>query len=307
MLFKISKQIILKVKANKEKVMQILLILSLSFLFIRPTPYKLSSSESLFDILSLHTPSVSLDEPKEFEDQPAHETILITCCGTDSFKENLSDAINRIAIRSKSIKISKTDIKENFFAKICLQESNTNSFKIFPMRYYHPNSDLVFLTKSFFEASLHFELKDLFYQQFENRVDLFISNDKDSIEKLCKLLRCILNMHSYYYGCYYYIPFKNFLVKAESFNISLISFLLYSTFIFDTNFHLVIPVMIFGIYRVFPLLGMLLANRKQLSLYIIVFFSINFKFGIVFYLSRVLLEIPTIIKPKTQAIKPLKA
>lgn len=281
MLIKNIHKIMKKAQQNKTIVKTLLLAVAPLLLFFRIEKYDLSTQESLFENLNFSNKQGFLETPIEFKNAPPHETIFIKFNGSKEFEEKLLERINRIAVRSKSIKISKNPTQENCFVNIYLEESKSDEIKIYPLSRYQPNSDLMFLGKSFFEPSLHVSFRDFFYQSFQNKLEISIKNSEDSIEDLCNLLRCLLNMHSHYYGVYYYVPLKKGMLSAESISRHPFLLILYFLFDFNSEYSVILSILVIAVYSFFPILGILIAPRAQRAIYILFFLLIDFKFAFI--------------------------
>lgn len=261
---------------NKQKVKLGLLIVLPVLLYIKQDSYTLYSSESLFDYYEISN-SDSFNEPMEFEDLSPNQTIYIHFNGTDLFKEKLTDKINRIPVRSKSIKLSTMNINEHFFVKIYLTESSFKFLDLHPIRRFQSNSDIVTLAKHFFNPYLNFHFSDFFKYRFENYVNIRIDNSEQSIDDLCHLLRYYSNIHSHYYGNYYYIPLKNGMISFNYTKNFMIVLMLYTLFDFSCDFNIIIVLIYAILYYIFPLTAIIKKRKEHMFIYLLIYTVLDFK------------------------------
>jgi len=284
-IFKISPKI------QKERARSILLALSLILLHIRPVEISLKSSESLFKQLGISKALLFNKEPEVFPIRSPRDTIFVLLDGSDAFFKQVCRTTNRIALRSKSIEVSKHDSHENYFVKVYLKEDSKTKYKIHPLRNFQPNSDLFYLTKEVFGSEYRFALSDLFLWNFENRIDISMNNNENAINRLCILLRLFMNIESHYYGLYYYIPLKTGVIRAEPLIFFVLSVLLSA--VFDLNLCLNPLMMFVGAlsYALCPLSCLFFLQKEFCSVYGLLFAVINFRFSFVYCLILLIMLI----------------
>lgn len=271
-----------KLKNHKNIVQTVLLCAIFSFLNIEPSPDRLMSSESLYNQIGLSKAQLFENISKPFEDSFPNQTIMIIFTGSENFKKLTKEIVSRLKLRSKTIKFSSKPTNENYFIKVYLKESDINCLKIHPLRNYQPNSDLLYLAKQVFKPTYRFQIRDLFILKFENWVDLEITNEKRSLERVCLLLRLFMNLESHYYGLYYYIPTRTGLIKAEPIFLFNIGILL---IVFSESLPLLNPYSLFvaTILNYFcPLCCFFYLKKKISIMYGLVFTVINYKIALIY-------------------------
>ncbi|ELA42767.1 uncharacterized protein VICG_00082 [Vittaforma corneae ATCC 50505] len=301
MIFKTLQKTLETLQQNKRKAKIALLLLLPASLLFRPDKYNLYSKESLFDHLEFSRDHGFYSHPKEYEEMPPHQTIYICFEGSRALENRLNEKIKKIMVRSKSIQLSRENINESFFVKIYLKESKRKTIELHPFRTFQPNSDLISLAKTFFTPCLEFSISDILFSGpkdmlFENRIDLCIDNSEQSIQDLCYLLRYYLNMHSHYYGIYYYIPLANCMITFDSLKNFMIGYLIYELFDFSPSFDPTVFLIRSIAYYFFPISGLLALGKDSRAAYLFVFAILNFKFGFLYCVCLYLNALKTLIK-----------
>lgn len=301
MIFKTLQRTLEILRHNKCRAKAALLLLLPAFLLFRPDKYTLYSKESLFDHLEFSRDCGFYDHPKEYEEMPPHQTIYICFEGSSALEHRLSEKIKRIMVRSKSIKLSREDSNEPFFAKIYLREGKCKTVELHPFRNFQPNSDLIGLARTLFTPRLKFDAADILLSRFEskvfeNKIDLCTDDSEQSVQDFCYLLRYYLNIHSHYYGIYYYIPLESCMITFDSLKNFIAGYLVYELFEFSPDFNLTAFLMRSVAYYFVPLSGFLATRKEQRAIYIFVFSILNFKFGFLYCVCRYLNEIKALIR-----------
>lgn len=268
----------------KQPVKNTLLGLAFASLYIKPTEYDLMSKESLYSQIGETNSFLMLEEATEFDESPPHQTICIVVDGQDSFYEKIRHYVNRLRLRSKSIKVTREDDSPNYFVKMYVKESVETKFEIHPFRNFQPNSDIVHLAKLVFDTKMACSWSDLLANRFENRVDILLENDPIKIERICLLLRFYMNIESHYYGLYYYVPIRSGIIRAEAFALFIIAVLAHSLFDFDPTFNPVLLIIAGGLYSLCPLTSLLFLRKRTVFIFGIIFSIMNFKFGFLYCL-----------------------
>lgn len=300
MLLNVATKLFEQIKINRIFIKRILLILAPLLLKFHYEEFKSMSFESLHTHFVFDPQNEFLKEPLLFEEKPPLETIFIQLSGSEEFEERIRYNLGKMKIRSKFIYVTRNESSKHYFVKIYLSEGQKSSYNAYPLANYQTNSELAFLARSIFKTSLLFKISDVFYASFENSVDLTLRNDHTHILDLCHLIRHFSNIHSHYYGLYYYIPLSSKLIKAESLGRFIIVVLLTNILEVDLNINL-ISIMISAIlFALAPLSCVFYLKSRGKAIHLFLFFIINFKFcflyAILCYLYEFVSEIKKYIK-----------
>ena len=241
------------------------------------------------------------NSPLEYEDMP-HQTIYIQFDGSIGFKEKLINKINRISVRSKSIKLSDIDLNYNFFVKIHLKESGSKSLDLHPIRRLQPNSDVIALARLLFKPKLIFDFTDLFEYKFVNKINICIDDSEQSIDDLCYLLRYYLNIHSHYYGNYCYVPLESHMISFNSAKFFIIAFLFYTLFDFSCDFNVTTVILHSLLYYICPVTVVLKKRKNHLFIYLLVFTIINFRIALLYCIYLYINGVTQLFKDKSSLI-----
>lgn len=265
---------------NTKQIKMALLLITPIFLLVRPVKYNNSSEESLIDESALITDPGFCDSPFEYEERPPHETICILYSGSRAFEKELVGKINKLIIRSKSIKVLREDILENVFIKIHVTEGTENKLLLHPLRCSQPNSDLMAIASKIFRSSVVIELADIFPYRFENRIDLELNFDDNSIIKFCLMLRYYSNIHSHYYGGYYYIPLNTGMITFPMLREFILCCLLHELFEVENRISPFLLLFHSMLYYLIPPAGFFVMRKPCRAMYLFIFCVLNFKFGL---------------------------
>lgn len=270
------------INSNKIYIRRTLLILAFASLFINRKSYNLSSKESLFDQLGLSTALLFDVKEIEYDDNPPHETIMVCIDGDSDFENILTSYIKRIKIRGKSIIFENKDVKENYFLKIFIKKSNKSNIVINPLKKFQPNTDIHYLALKIFEPKTEYRLLDTLNNNIENRIQ--INLQMNEIEKFCILLRLYMNIESYMYGGYYYIPIGRMIISAESLYIFIILTLTISSLECNIDYNAFYICLIAVLYNYFPFICLLFLSKKYCLLFGLIFSTLNFRFAFLYSL-----------------------
>lgn len=287
MLLKVIQRLVSAVGKNTRRTKAIILLVAPIFLLLRLQKYHMYSGESLIEDLKFEDADI-YDTPVDYEDRPPHETIYILFTGSAELETRLNDRIRRLMVRSKSIQISREDTPESVFVKINLVESSHQGLRLHPLRSFQPNSDLITIAMRLFPPVVRFDLLDIFHYRFENRIDLELPPSEKSICDLCRLLRYYSNIHSHYYGIYYYIPLSTGIITLDMLKGFIICCIAHEAFEISAKFNPVVFLAHSVLYYFFPPVGFFILRKPHRAVYLFSFCLLNFRFG---FLSCVYLYI----------------
>jgi len=279
MLLKVIQRFFEYARNNTRKTKALILLLAPIFLPLNLQKYHLYSTESLADDLKFNDSVGFYDTPLDYEDMPPHETIYILFTGSEAFEHRLGDRIKRMMVRSRSIKISRENTPENVFVKIHLTENKHPKLNLHPLRAAQPNSDLITIAMKLFPPATSFDLQDILHYRFENRIDLELPNNERSIRDLCSLLRYYSNIHSHYYGIYYYIPLAKGMVTLDMLKWFIICCIAHEAFDVPSKLNPVVFLAYSTLYYFIPPLGLYILTKPHRSVYLFAFCLLNFRFG----------------------------
>ena len=291
MLFTITTKALAFLNKNKLLLKRILLCLAPFFLKFNKDPFKSMSFESLSSHFVFNPSNEFQKESQPYDSKPSNQTIFIKLDGSEEFELRVRDRISRLKVRSKSIIISRNNSNDHYFIKIYLKENSKNSYNVYPLINYQPNSEIAFLTRSLFPSKLMFSFRDLFYKPFENSIELHLENNYSSIIKLCTLIRYFSNIYSHYYGIYYYIPLSHDLIRAESLAKFIFITLAILLFNLNTKFNTLFVFSISFLYLMAPFTCIFFIKSRIKAVFLITFSVLNLKFGFLFALFCYFIEI----------------
>lgn len=269
-------------KLYKHQLKKVVLILFIPLLLMKPQSYELMSKESLYPQIGDSESLLFTEKEVEYKRNSPHETILICLNNNNYFDDLLKSYIKKIYIRGKTVLFSNTDLNENYFLKIFIKESNITNISIFPMRKYQPNSDIFYLALEFFKSKNEINFKDIFYNKIENAIFINLENNQNDIKNFCLLLRLYMNIESYMYGIYYYVPYGNVLIRAEPFYFFILGVLILSIYDIELDLNPFKIVIVCIIYDFCPLICFMFLDVKYCFIFGFVFSVLNFRFGFLY-------------------------
>lgn len=279
----------------KQMTKSILIMISAFFLSISSCKYEIATMETFYQHLSSNDFEWIQDTPIEHEDLPPNQTIFIKFTGSDETKQRLSEYIDRIRIRSKSIKLKTEDEQDSFFLKINLCQNDSDSGQIYPMKPNQPNSDLISLMSEFYPLKMKYKLGDIFDRHPHNILDISINDTESSLHNFMSFLRCCININSHSHGTYYYIPLKDRLIRIESFFGFIMCLILYEILDFSLEYEYLSVILISLIYYFIPPVIFLFTFKPFRLMLLFISNILNFRFGVLYGLLIYLIEMKNTI------------
>lgn len=185
------------------------LVISLLFVYPRISYHEFYSSESLFGFQSISRTALLSAQPNEFSDElrnsPPFKTIAVIV-NNNELLAKIKNSILFLKLKTKNIKIINKNDYAGYFTTIEIRKTDESRVEIHPLRNYQPNSDLLHIAAGVFKPTLVFNISDLFISKFENKIEIALSGDDQSMLDFVKLLHYLMNITSLVWGTYFYVP-----------------------------------------------------------------------------------------------------
>jgi hypothetical protein len=170
-------------------------------------------------------------------DMSPNMTILIYGKKADKRQfAHLMYSVQKAKVITKNIKVVLADrnpVNERvqYFCTIKLNFGNTCNTTIFPFNNQQPNSDLLFISTTYFPPKASY--RPFFRNTCLNNVnnlEICITQSLDDNLKFLLFIRALQNLHSHSLGSYFYIPFADFNISALCFAPFIAANLIYCIF-----------------------------------------------------------------------------